>query len=169
VVIPRAEVIEASLSIKVFIVAGINIAPSMIPGKLHKICAARFRRNGKTSKAAEFSIRLVKRPQALEYARVYIGRANRRSVFKRKLVSSTQVIEQSDAADKPDTVLDTKEGRIHNGWPWYEIVRRIVVGRRRHDNNARRPTALILRNALIRISLSRIVSAVGAGNAWRLP
>jgi hypothetical protein len=141
----------------------------MIPGKLHKICAARFRRNGKTSKAAEFSIRLVKRPQALEYARVYIGRANRRSVFKRKLVSSTQVIEQSDAADKPDAVLETIEGRIHNRWRGYEIVGRIVVARRWHDDYARRAATMKTQRARMRMSVNRIVSAIRARNAWRLP
>jgi hypothetical protein len=39
-------------------------------------------------------------------------------VFKSELVSSTQVIEDSNPADKSDTVLKTKERRIHNGWRW---------------------------------------------------
>lgn len=83
-------------------------------------------------------------------------------------MSSTQVIEQPDAADKPGTVLETKEGRIHNGWRGHEIGR-IVVGRRRHDNNARRATPLKTRDALMRISLARIVSSIRAGNTLRLP
>jgi hypothetical protein len=62
-------VIEASLSTRVFIVlAGLNIAGSMILGKLHKP----GRRNCRTSAKGESIINLVKRPQAFEYARVYI-------------------------------------------------------------------------------------------------
>lgn len=84
-------------------------------------------------------------------------------------MSSTQVIEQPDAADKPGTVLETKEGRIHNGWRGHEIVGGIVVGRRRHDNHARRAATLKTRDALMRVSLARIVSSVRAGNALSLP
>jgi hypothetical protein len=64
-------VIEASLSIRVFIVlAGLNIAGSMILGKLHK---PGRRNNCRTSAyEGEFYINLVKRPQAFEYAGVYI-------------------------------------------------------------------------------------------------
>jgi hypothetical protein len=58
---------------------------------------------------------LIKRPHAVEYARVYIGWANRRGMLKSKLMSSTQVIDKPDATDKSDTVLETEEGCIHKG------------------------------------------------------
>ena len=105
----------------------------------------------------------------MEYARVYICWANRCSVFKSELVSSTQVIEQSDAADKPDAVLETIEGRIHNRWRGYEIVGRIVVARRWHDDYARRAATMKTRDARMRMSVNKIVSAIRARNAWRLP
>lgn len=120
------------------------------------------------NRAGEVSYSLIKHPNALEYACLNIWRANRRSVFKSEFVSSTQVIEESDAADKPDTVLETEEGRIHNRWRGHEIVGRIVVGRRGHDDDARRAATLKAGDAL-RMSFSKIFSAVGAGNARRLP
>ena len=82
-------------------------------------------------------------------------------------MSSTQVIEQPDAADKPGIVLETKEGRIHNSWRGHEIVGRIIVGRRGHDDDARRAATLKAGDAM-RMSLRKIFSAVGAGNARRL-
>ena len=118
--------------------------------------------------AKQFRFRLVKRPPAVKYAGVYICRANRRSVFKSELVSSTQVIKDSNAADKSDTVLKTKEGRSHNRGRRYEIVGRIVVARRRHHDYARRAATLKARDARMRMCVSRILSAVGAGNARSL-
>lgn len=112
------------------------------------------------------SVKLITRPHAFKHARVYIG-ANRRSVLESELMSSTQVIEQPDATDKPDSVLEAKKGRIHIGCAGYKIVGRIVVARRRHDDNARRPAMLRARDAVM--SSTRIASRVGAGNAWRLP
>jgi hypothetical protein len=110
---------------------------------------------------------LIKRPNALEYARFNICWTNRCSVFKSDFVSTTQVIEQSDTADKPDTVLETEEGRIHNRGRG-QIVGRIVIGRRGHDDDARRAATLKARDAM-RMSLIIIFSAVRAGNARRLP
>ena len=112
---------EASLSTRVFIVE-LGLAkyhPIDDPRKATKYPRADFDEQAKTpTRRKSFRFRLVKRPPAVEYARVYICRANRRRVFKRELVSSTQMIEDSDAADKSDTVLKTKERRIHNGWRW---------------------------------------------------
>jgi hypothetical protein len=109
---------------------------------------------------------LIKRPNALEYARFNICWTNRCSMFKSDFVGTTQVIEQSNTADKPDTVLETEKGSIHN-CRCRQIVRRIVIGRRGHDDDARR-AALKARDAM-RMSLTRIFSAVLAGNARRLP
>ena len=83
-------------------------------------------------------------------------------------MGSTQVIEESDAADKPDTVLDTKEGRIHKHWRGYEMVGRIVVARRGHNDNARGAAPLKAGDAWMRMSVIRVVSAVGTRNARRL-
>ena len=59
--------------------------------------------------------KLIKRPHAVEYARIHIGWANRRGMLKSELMSSTQMIEKPDATDKPDTVLEAEEGCIHKG------------------------------------------------------
>ena len=99
------------------------------PRKAPQKSAGRIRRDGEdVNRAGEVSYTLIKRPNALEYACLNIWRANRRSVFESEFVSSTQVIEESDAADKPDTVLETEEGRIHNRWRGHEIVGRGAVG-----------------------------------------
>jgi hypothetical protein len=141
----------------------------MIPGKRYKHIRGPTLTNWQRRQPAkEFRFWLVKRPTAVKYARVYIWWANRCSVFKSELVSSTQVIKDSDPADKSDTVLKTKEGRIHNRRRGYEMVGRIIVARRRHHDYARRAATLKARDALMRMSVGRIVSAVGAGNARRL-
>ena len=141
----------------------------MIHGKRHQsIRGLNSTKCQKRQPVEQFRIRLVQRPHAVEYARVYICWTNRRSVFKSELMGSSQVIEESDAADKPDTVIETKEGCIHKRWRGYEMVGRIVVARRGHNDNARGATTLKARNASMRMSVTRIVSAVGARNARRL-
>jgi hypothetical protein len=163
-------VIEASLSTRVFIVlmGWLNIARWMVRGKRNKDIRAQST-SGKAQPVEEFRIQLVKRPQAVNHACVYISWANRRRVLESELVSSTEMIEQPDATDEPDGVLDAKEGRIHIGWSGYKIVGRVVVARRRHDDNARPAAMLRAREPVMRMSPARIVSSEGGGNAWRLP
>ena len=84
----------------------------MIRGKRHRN-ERRIRQHGSVNRPGILDT-LIKRPNALEYARFNICWTNRCSVFKSDFVGTTQVIEQSNTADKPNTVLETEEGSIHN-------------------------------------------------------
>src|SRR5918992_1178935 len=112
---------------------------------------------------------LIKRPNTFEYTRVYVFRTNSCSVLERKLVCATQVIDHSHSANEADTVLETKERRIHQRWPGCEMIRRIVIRRIRDDDRLRRPTPLKAWVALLRPHIVRIPPAGRTGTIRRRP
>jgi hypothetical protein len=110
-------------------------------------------------------LKLRNRPNTFEYARVYVFRTNHRSVFEQKFVSSTQVIDHSDSAYEPNTMLEAEERRIHQCGPGCKMIGRIVIGRRRHHDHLRWPSPLKASMAMLRAAVARIAPAVRIGSA----
>ncbi len=119
--------------------------------------------------AAICSLPRIKRPNTFEYARVYVFWTNGRSVLESKPVRATQVIDHSDSAYKPDTVLETKERRIHHRWRGCEMIGRIVIARRRDDDHLRRSAPLKAWVALLWPHIVRITPTARTGSRRRRP
>ena len=82
---------------------------------------------------------------------------------------ATEVIDHSDSAYEPDSMLETKERRIHHRWPGCEMIGRIVIARRRDHDHLRRPAPLKAWVALLRPHIVRIAPAARSGSTRRRP